>query len=253
MGQKTKFVENTDTLKDIEKTSEGTKKPTEVTFIEDEETAKVLAEPVRLQILQILRRGIDDEQTTEEYNEETNERIIRKRMVKRNILSVVEMVKMSECETCGFDTPITKNQVYHHLPKLIETGYVVKYGTVTKGNRTTDYYRRTSAGFVITTWLGEVDEEIIEKKSRENIGSIVQVFDFDVTEEQQKKLIALVKKSHRLEMDWRGKIARKVRGDVANSEVLYLYDWLISLCAIGSQEYLDVMDKIRTILFPEGL
>lgn len=253
MGQKTKFVEETDTLKEIEITAEGKKKPLEVTFIEDDETAKVLAEPVRLQILQILRRGIEDEQTTEEYNEESNERIIRKRMVKRNILSVVEMVKMSECEECGFDSPITKNQIYHHLPKLIESGYVVKYGTVTKGNRTTDYYRRTSAGFVVTTWLGEVDEEIIDKKSRENIERVLRVFDFEVTDQEQEKLIALVKKSHKLEMDWRGKIARKVRGDVADSEVLYLYDWLISICAIGSNEYLDVMNKIRGILFPEGL
>ena len=120
------FEEETDTLKGIGITKEGKVKPREIEFVMDSARAKEIDEPVRLQILQILRKGIDDTQTSEEHNEETGERIIRERTVKRNIMSVVEIVKMSpKCDGCD---SLTKNQIYHHLPKLIETGYVIKYG-----------------------------------------------------------------------------------------------------------------------------
>jgi DNA-binding transcriptional ArsR family regulator len=257
MGNKYVFEEITDTLKPddikdppktIEITEKGKKPQREVEFILDDERAKILDDPVRLQILQILREGIEDTHTTEEYNEETGERIIRQRTVRRNIMSVVEIVKMSpECEGCE---KLTKNQIYHHLPKLEEHGYIIKYAVVTTGGRSTDYYRRTANGFVLTTGLEKMDKKTVEKKSTEFIKRLTQVFDIDITDEQQQAVAELQMKIMGHEYENRRRIAELVRGDVADDEVLHIYEWLVHLYTIGNNEYVNAQKKIREILFP---
>ncbi len=243
------FEENTDTLKGIVLTGEGKVKPKEVEFVKDNKRAKEIDEPVRLQILQILRNGIEDTQTTEEYNEETGERIIRERTVRRNIMSVVEIVKLSP--TCDGCKPLTKNQIYHHLPILEKAGYIIKYGTVTTGKRTTDYYRRTAGGFVVTTELRHMDIKTIKKKTADFIDRTERVFDIDITDIQKEKLVKLQMRIMELEYENRQKIAEMIRGDVADEEVLGAYDWLIHLYAIGNDEYVSVQKEVRSIIFPD--
>ncbi|MGQ4871506.1 MAG: hypothetical protein ACP6IT_06700, partial [Candidatus Thorarchaeota archaeon] len=126
----------TDTLRGIELTEEGRRPQREIVFVTDEEMTHVLDDPVRMAIIKILKKGVPDTITTKTRDEETGDLIIRQREVRRHALSVIEIVKLSaEDEEVE---EITKNQVYHHLPKLIEAGYVIKYGTVTTGKRTTD-------------------------------------------------------------------------------------------------------------------
>ena len=267
MGKKMVFEENTDTFTPIEPddekkelgrivtiTKEGKIKPKEIEFIFEQERIEVLDDPVRLQILHILREGIEDTQTTVEVNEETGERIIRERIVRRNIMSVLEIVKMSEklAKQSDYYERLSKNQIYHHLPILEETGkYVVKYATVKRGERTTDYYRRTAHGFVLTSELTEMDQKTIKKKANEWIERTVKVFDIDLDEKQMKELVDLQVDAMRFEFENRKHIAQLIRGDVADDHVLSIYEWLIHTYTIGSEDYIRLQKKIRSILFPE--
>ncbi len=267
MGKSMIYEDNTDTFTPIKPneekkelgrivtiTKEGKAKPNEVEFVFEQERINVLDDPVRLQILQILRDGIEDTQTTEEFKEETGERIIRQRVVRRNIMSVLEIVEMSEklAKKKGDDElKLSKNQIYHHLPILEDPGkFVVKYATVQRGKRFTDYYRRTAGGFVLTSELSELDHQTIQKKSADWIDRTSKVFDIDLTEEQKKELVELQVEAMRFEFENRSRIARLIRGDVTDDHVLSIYEWLIHTFTIGNPEYIRIQKKIRSILFP---
>jgi DNA-binding transcriptional ArsR family regulator len=239
----------TDSLKGIVLTDEGKAPQKEIVFVTDEERASVLDEPVRLHILQVLRSGIDDKVTSETIDE-NGDRIIRIRDVKRNALSVLEIVKLS-IECCGPDIDISKNQVYHHLPKLEEEGYVSKYGTITTGKRTTDYWRRTSQGFVLTKgdWAGGKGTHT--KKMTPFIETMLETFDLKVSEGKKKELLELMVKRMIMQLEWRTKIAELVKGDVADKMILDQYETLVDYYSLGSKEYVDNIMKIREILFPE--
>jgi len=242
------FESKTDTLKDIVLTKEGKKPQKDVEFVYDKQKCEELAEPVRFQIVQMLRNGIDDTQTTEDFNEETNERIIRQKMVKRNIMSVVEIVKASTQSDCC--EVITKNQLYHHLPKLIDSGYVIKYGTITTGKRTTDYYRRTAKGFMLLGADPSADEEHIRRKISEGQEKIASIFDLNIAPERVNELSELWIKSTLLQMEYRVKIAKMIRGDVADPEVLELFELMLNIYSMGSDEYVQIQRKMQEILFP---
>jgi hypothetical protein len=216
----------------------------------DEERAEIINDHVRLQILQVLREGIDDELTTERKDEETGDTIIRKREVKRDILSVVEIVKQSKA-CCSEDEHISKNQVYHHLPKLIEGGFVIKYGTIKTGKRTTDYYRRTAKGFVITTTMTNAFDQQVEGKLREYYNHMIDNFNLDISSADRKKLHELGVKRTRMQSKWRTKIAKMVKVDVADKKVLQMYEMLLDYYSMGSQEYIETLLEIRNILFPD--
>ncbi|MCK4483598.1 MAG: hypothetical protein KAU89_02150 [Candidatus Thorarchaeota archaeon] len=245
----TVFEDKTDTLKDIVLTKEGKKPQKEVEFVYDKQKCDELAEPVRRHVIHVLRQGIDDTQTTEDFNEETNERIIRQRIVKRNIMSVVEIVKASVQSDCC--EAITKNQLYHHIPKLIDSGYVIKYGTVTTGKRTTDYYRRTAKGFMLLGADPSADEEHLRCKISEGQEKIASIFDLNIPPEHVKELSELWIKSALLQTEYRVKIAKMIRGDVADPEVLELFEWMLNIYSMGSDEYVQIQRKMQKILFPD--
>lgn len=236
-----------DSLKGIVITEDGKIPQKEVMFINEEETAQVLDDPVRFEIIRVLRKGIKDTVTTRTVDDDTGDTIIRQREVKRHVMSVVEIVKMSskleEVEE------ITKNQVYHHLPKLMEAGYVIKYGTITTGKRTTDYYARTAKGFVLTTGTLSEDTKMMRKKYTEWFGRMSRVFDLKLTEDQRKELVDLRLKSHRIDVKGRAIIAQLVQSDVADHKVLDMYDWLVHMHSIESPEYQEIEKRVSQILF----
>jgi len=241
--------EITDSLKGIVLTKEGKAPQKEIVFVTDEERASILDEPVRLHILQTLRSGIKDTITSEKVDE-NGDKIIRVRDVKRNALSVLEIVKLS-MDCCGPDVEISKNQVYHHLPKLEEEGYVAKYGTVTTGKRTTDYWRRTAYGFVVSKgeWIGGIGT--LAKKMKPFVEKMLETFDLKVSKEDKKELIELMTNKTVKQSEWRTKIAELVKGDVADKMVLEQYETLVDYYAMGSKEYVANIMRIREILFPD--
>jgi predicted ArsR family transcriptional regulator len=237
MGHDNITTEITDTLKGIELTKEGKEPQKEIVFVTKEERAAVLDEPVRLHILQVLRNGIEDKITTVR-NEEDGTKHTIEREVRRDALSVLEIVKLS-VECCGPDIEISKNQVYHHLPKLEEEGYVIKYGTVTTGKRTTDYWRRTAKGFVLTKgeWVG--GSGTLAKKVKPFVEKMLETFNLDVSEDRKKELFELFIKRTAMQAEWRTKIAELVTVDVADKMVLEQYETLLDYYAMGSKEYVD--------------
>ncbi len=249
MGNDNITTEITDSLKGIELTEAGKAPQKEIVFVTDAERAAVLDEPVRLHILQVLRNGIDDTLTTER-TDENGDKIIRVRDVRRNALSVLEIVKLS-ADCCGPDVEISKNQVYHHLPKLEEEGYVAKYGTITTGKRTTDYWRRTAMGFVLTKgeWVGGSGP--YAKKLKPFVEKMLETFDLNVSENDRKELVELMTKRAVMQSEWRTMIAELVKGDVADKMVLDQYETLLDYYSMGSKEYVDTIMRIRAILFPD--
>lgn len=249
MGKNIIIDNITDSLDGIVLTKEGKAPQKEIVFVTDEERASVLDEPVRLHILQVLRSGIKDTLTSEKIDE-NGDKIIRVRDVRRNALSVVEIVRLS-VDCSGTDIDISKNQVYHHLPKLEEEGYVVKYGTVTTGKRTTDYWRRTAQGFVLTKgeWVG--GKGTLVKKKTPFVEKMLETFDLKVPAGKKKELIELIIKKTVMQSEWRTKIAELVKGDVADKMVLDQYETLVEYYSLGSKEYVDNIMRIREILFPD--
>ncbi|MFW9793980.1 MAG: hypothetical protein ACFFEE_06755 [Candidatus Thorarchaeota archaeon] len=251
MGDDTNLTtEITDSLKGIVLTKEGKEDQREIVFVTDDTRAEVLDEIVRYNILQVLRKGIEDTLTTRTVDDETGDVIIRQKVVKRNALSVVEMVKMSP-DCCYEGEEITKNQVYHHLPILIENGYVIKYGTVTTGKRTTDYYRRTAKGFMLTKGAWGTEEQRIREKLTGFTDKMLDTFNIRLSKEKREELLELSVKRAQMQYEWRTKIADMVNLDIATKETLSMYEMLLDYYSIGSKEYMDVINRIRAILFPD--
>ena len=245
-----KTTEITDSLEGIVLTKKGKEPQRELVFITNEERADVLDELVRFNILQTLRKGIEDTLTTRTVDEDTGDTIIRQKIVKRNVLSVVEVVKLSP-GCCAEGEEITKNQVYHHLPILIKYDYVAKYGTVTKGKRSTDYYRRTAKGFMLTTGAWGTEEKRIREKLEGFTTKMLETFNIEVSKEKREELLELSVKRAQMQYEWRTKIAEMVNLDIANKETLSMYEMMLDYYSIGSKEYMDAIYKIREILFPE--
>ena len=250
MGDDHKTTEITDSLEGIVLTKEGKEPQREIVFVTNEEMAEVLDELVRYNILQTLRKGIEDTLTTRTIDEESGDTIIRQKVVRRNILSVVEIVRLSP-NCCADGEDITKNQVYHHLPLLIKYGYVAKHGTVTKGKRSTDYYRRTAQGFLLTTGAWGTEEKRIREKLEGFTNKMLETFNLEVSEEKRKELLELSVKRSQMQHEWRTKIAEMVNLDIASKETLSMYEMLLDYYSVGSKEYMDAIFKIRAILFPE--
>jgi DNA-binding transcriptional ArsR family regulator len=245
MGGYEEWNDESDTLKEIQPPLSKAPPLGELEFVSDEKRARELDDPVRLAILSIMRAGIDDKKTDEQ-----DDGVIIIRPVKRRSLSVVEIVKMSKkFEGKSAVGEITKNQVYHHLPKLIENKYVIKVGTVTKGGRTTDYYRRTAKGFVLVTALLDADEKMLEKKSREYNDRMLRVFDIDLTEKEKEELVKLRLAAYKKEVEGRAQVAKMIRSDVAEKDVLSMFEFLVTMQAMGTEEYIDIHKKMRDILF----
>ena len=251
MGDDYVATEITDSLEGIVLTKDGREPQKEIVFVTNQERADVLDEIVRYNILQTLRKGIEDTLTTKTVDEATGDTIIRQRVVRRDALSVVEIVKMSP-DCCHDSEEITKNQVYHHLPRLIEHGYVIKYGTVTKGKRSTDYYRRTAKGFMLTTGAWGTEEKRIREKLEGFTDKMLETFNIKLSKDQREELIELSVKRAQMQYAWRTKIADMVNLDIATKETLSMYEMLLDYYSVGSKEYMDVINRIREILFPEG-
>ncbi len=249
MGDDYTTTEISDSLEGIVLTKEGKESQKEIVFVTNEEVADVLDEPVRYNILQTLRKGVEDTLTTKTVDKETGDTIIRQKIVRRDVLSVVEIVKQSP-ECCIQGEEITKNQVYHHLPKLIEYGYVIKYGVVTKGKRSTDYYRRTARGFMLTTGAWGTEEKRIREKLEGFTDKMLETFNLKIPKQQREELIELSVKRAKMQHAWRTKIANMVNLDIATKETLSMYEMLLDYYSVGSKEYMDIINRIREILFP---
>ncbi|MHA2424633.1 MAG: hypothetical protein ACXAEF_07580, partial [Candidatus Thorarchaeota archaeon] len=188
-GMRKMTDELTDTLKGIKVTRAGKTPQKKSIRIPKGAKSDLIAEPARGIILRVLRHGIEDTITEEKTDDDGVTKIIIQKKVTRKILSVSDIVNVSKTFEDGTNS-LTKSQVYHHLPKLIEYDYVILYGTVRKGKRNTDYYSRTAELFIFESYPGD-DKKEIRKKLVEVIDNIIQCFGFDVTVEEREELVEL--------------------------------------------------------------
>ncbi|MGY5859018.1 MAG: hypothetical protein RTU63_06595 [Candidatus Thorarchaeota archaeon] len=236
-----------DTILGIKLSADGKKEQKQAIFITDLEEAKVIEHPVRLAIIKILGNGIPDNVTTKYVDPDSKASTVITKPTQRYVLSVIEMVKVSKEEDDILD--LTRNQVNHHLPKLLKLKFIQRYGTVTTGKRKTNYYRRTANQYVVTMGTPYYDEKWLERRESERMDRTLSAFDIDLTSKEKADIAYLLTKSEILKDKWRAKIANLAFGDVTEPNITDMYHWLIDAYAMGSQEYLDIHRKIRDILF----
>ena len=238
----------TDTIKGIELTDEGKKPIENAYFIIDNDKIDAIGDPTRMRIIGILRQGIPDTCTTIERDEATGDKIIREREVSRHALSINEIVIMSGAQEG--QKPITQSQVYHHLPKLIEHGFVVKYGMLRTGKRTTDYYRRSAETFVFGRTPGLTDEACTNR-TLESIDHMERFFGLKLTEKQRDEYVQLEKRLGNISLEAYNKVVSLAKGDVTDHIINNIFSDLVMLYAIGSDEWVNVQRRMREILFEE--
>lgn len=240
-----------DSIADIKLSEVAEAAQREAMFITDLNTATEFEHPVRIAILTIMRRGTPDTSTTESVDECTGERIIIRKPVTRNVLSVNEIVNMSK-EHADVQE-LTRNMVNHHLPRMVENRFVRRYGTLRTGKRTTDYYQRVAKQYVLTMETPHFGSEYLLTQETSRIDRTLQTFKIDLGESEKKELVDLLVKCELLKDKWRKDVAALVRDDVTEPEVVNMYHWLLDAYATGSTEYMQLFSRIREILFKAGL
>jgi hypothetical protein len=238
----------TDTLRGIKLTKEGKKAIKEIDYVKDSKRADILQEYGRDAILAILRKGIPDTMTTKEIDEKTGKvKVEVKTHLTRHALSIVELAKLSNDSTY-VKKPITKSQVIHHLPIMIENGYVIKYGTLKTGKRSTDYYRRTSEIFLFFDMPGMGDEELKEFFNNE-FDRIEEVYGLPITKSDRKELLPLYYKEYSIEQEAREHLVKRARTDIARGSDIDLHHRLCELYSFKFEEWIEVRKRIREIIF----
>ena len=240
-----------DSIVDIELSEDAKAARRQAMFITDLNTATEFEHPVRITILTIMRRGIPDTSTTESVDERTGERIIVRKPVTRNALSVNEIVNMSK-EHADIQG-LTRNMVNHHLPRMVEMGFVRRYGTLRTGKRTTGYFQRVAKQYVVTMETPHFGSKFLLTQETLRIDRTLQAFKIDLGESEKKELADLLVKCELLKDKWRKNIAALIRDDVTEPEVVNMYHWLLDAYATGSKEYMQLFSRIREILFKDSL
>lgn len=238
--------EMNDTLIGIKLTKEGHVPIREYDLVTDEEISEILADPARSAIIGILRHGIEDKLTREDTDEATGDRVIRERIVRRHALSVTEISRLSQNSELS-ESPLSNSQIYHHLPVLIDAGYVIKYGVVKKGGRTTDYYRRTAKIFMFDRFPGSKDHR--SEQANQKIEQMLVYFGFDLPDELVKEYVGLRLRAADIEHEAHSKLIRMVRKDIATADVLYMFEDLICTHSIVSEEWTRIRKRMHEILF----
>lgn len=234
---------------ELSKGAEATQR--QAMFITDLNTASEFEHPVRIAILTIMRQGISDTSTTESVDERTDERVIVRKPVTRNALSVNEIVNLSKGNADVQE--LTRNMVNHHLRRMVEMGFVRRYGTLRTGKRLTDYYKRVAKQYVVTMETPHFGSEFLLTQETQRIDRTLQTFKIDLGQPEKKELVDLLVKGELLKDKWRKDIAALVRDDVTEPEVVNMYHWLLDVYATGSKEYMQLFSRIREILFKGGL
>lgn len=237
----------TDTLKGIKLTAKGKQPIKESEYIPMGDKADSLADPARSSIIHILRRGIDDKITEEHYDETTGTRTIIEKHVVRNALSVSEIVRLSE-DTTPEITPLTKSQVYHHLPILIDLGYVIKYGTVRTGKRVTDYFKRVAKIFIFNILPGVTQKQKNDNVTK-SINEIIERFGFTISDADREELIQLGIKILDIETKGYSTLLKRATGDLANKDVQNLAHELQSIYNVGVEDWIKWRKRMNEILF----
>ncbi|MGY5852418.1 MAG: hypothetical protein RTU92_02500 [Candidatus Thorarchaeota archaeon] len=240
-----------DLFRDIVLTPEGESPIKEVMFITDEKSARAFDHEARIAILTILARGTKDKSTSVQYDQESDVRTETTKKVVRTALSVIEIVKMSK----KYDDvmSLTRNQIYHHFPVMIDSGIIVKHGTVQTGNRFTDYYRRTAISYVLTLETPDYGDDFLRKIESDNLDKLLSMFKLSLDNSQQKELLELRVKMQKLQDRWRPLIAKMAQDDVTDREIIRFYHWLLDIYSLKNPEYIELGKSIAKILFPEAL
>ncbi|MHA1907476.1 MAG: hypothetical protein ACW98Y_09300 [Candidatus Thorarchaeota archaeon] len=245
-----------DSLRGIKLTKEGEVPMTEIELVKRQSRADFLLNPIRASIVQILREGVTDYITSETIDTESGDRLIREKEISRKAMSAVEIVNRSK-EPDNDITPFSLSQAYHHLSKLIEHKFVIKYGTVTKGMRTTDYYRRTANVFVLDRLpsMPAKTNEARMKQSKEQVkrsaDRILELFNFELDETGYEKLVDMLARRDiiRLENEVFAKVVEYTKGDITTYEQYDVFHEVMIYYLMKNDEWVQLSREVHDLFF----
>ncbi|MHA1908337.1 MAG: hypothetical protein ACW98Y_13645 [Candidatus Thorarchaeota archaeon] len=236
-----------DSIAGIKITKQGKREQKQAIFLTDPQKALELDSPVRRAIIQIFSRGIPDRITVESRNPDTKEKTIERIPITRDILSVTEIVKMSDEY---LDLPVlTRNQVNHHLPHMLREGFLIHFGTLRTGKRSTDYYRRVAKQYVVTMETPNLGADFLRIRESQKLDRSLGHFNIKLSKKEIDELIEIRVKLELMQDKWRTKIANLIQDDVTDPDIVDTYHWMIEAYAIGSDGYLKLFRRFREILF----
>ncbi|MFW9909861.1 MAG: hypothetical protein ACFFEF_14940 [Candidatus Thorarchaeota archaeon] len=245
-------------LAGIELTPEGKIPVKEIDLVIDQGRADILLDSTRSSILRILKDGVTDVITSVSTDAESGDRIIRQKEVTRDVLSVVELVRISKDPDNDIES-FSMSQAYHHLSKLIEHGFVVRYGTITTGKRTTDYYRRSARTFILERLPGDSSSSIEDrlKLARDQVKSyadrILNLFKFELSDKDYDTFIDLLTRKEEIELksSMFAKVVTLLRSDIASNEELTILHEIMNLYSVKNDDWVNESRKIHDLLFSE--
>ncbi|MFW9919711.1 MAG: hypothetical protein ACFFED_08940 [Candidatus Thorarchaeota archaeon] len=238
-----------DSIAGIKITKKGKDAQQQAIFLTDAEKALELDHPVRRAIVTVMDRGIPDRVTIETVDELSTKKVMERVPISRDIMSITEIVKMSREHLDILS--LTRNQVNHHLPKMMEEGFLIHFGTLRTGKRTTDYYRRTAKQYVVTMETPNLGADFLRDREGHRLRHALSLFEIELTKEQLTELIEARVKLELLQDKWRTKIANLIKKDVTEPDIVAIYHWMLEAYSMGSDEYVSLFRRFREILFGE--
>jgi DNA-binding transcriptional ArsR family regulator len=199
---------------------------------------KLIKQEIRSEILDILRVGV------KEYDESNNI------FEFRHVFSVKELHKLMKER---INTRIKISNVYFHLNRLREKGYIEIVTSIKEGRQTTHFFGRTARLFL---WMGEPLEtkKIAEDTAYLNFVTLLEQFKPNLASESIEGLytsfIQAKLESHRRIKQWIKKNEEQLVR--LNMDTRDLYQFLKSIDNCNSA-IIEVNNKIARLLdFPSG-
>ncbi|MHA2246693.1 MAG: hypothetical protein ACXADY_17250 [Candidatus Hodarchaeales archaeon] len=198
---------------------------------------KLVKQEVRSEILNVLRKGI------EEYDEKQNLVEIR------HVFSAKELHKLIK-ESLSIKIKISN--VYFHLNKLIDKGYVQIVTSIKEGRQITHFYGRTARLFL---WMGEPLDttDVTDESKFSDFIIILKRFNPDLTSETVNNLfrsfLQVRQETHDRAKRWMEKNLEIVTE--LNVDTRDVYKFLMSIDRCDSKT-IETYNKLMKLLnFPE--
>ncbi len=194
----------------------------EIQVISDPEVIKVLLNPTRREILQVMRKGhYRDGSSKISYD-----------------MSVGEIAEI-------LDT--TPQRLYHHIDKLIEAGLVEKSREEKKVRSVVTYYQRTARNFIIA-YEADSTGQMYEEQGKNMTKTLMEAFNLELDKDEIDLLADTISKLSKNSSFYFSQLAEQLSPDYQGKDIHWALDLVRRAFQMDDQEYLESMKQLKKIL-----
>ncbi|MCY3414069.1 MAG: winged helix-turn-helix transcriptional regulator [Candidatus Heimdallarchaeota archaeon] len=195
-----------------------------IAIISDPEKIRIMLDETRLQILRVMRHGIQRQGEPLSYD--------------YTVAEISDLLK-------------TKPQrIYHHVDKLIAHGFLIKSKEEKKSRSTLAYYRRTANGFIISY---DSDQEIedLSNHNKDFMNNLLKVFEIELNEEEIAKTYLLLDELMKLE----SKIFKTLNDRITtthqtnNDRIFNFTRFMMGIGVVNSERGSEIYQEFGKLLF----